>query len=341
MEEKEKVIDFGVILTTLKKKKKRMITAVSIAFVLSSFFILCMPRYYTASSKLAPEMGSSKSKGTLSSLASSFGFDLSQLESSDAITPLLYPDLMEDNGFVASLATIRVKTKDGKVETTYYDYLNKHQKFAWWDVCLGGLKKMLSSKDTEKNDSARFNPYMLSKSENGIIEGIRHDVVLNVDKKTGVISVTTTAQDPLVCKIIADSAVARLQTFITRYRTNKARIDYKYYQKLAKEAKSSYEEARRRYGSYSDANTDLFLASYKSKQEDLENEMQLRYNTYSTINTQLQTARAKVQELSPAFTILKGADVPLRPAGPKRVLFVLAVVFLTFVVTGLVTLYKE
>jgi len=72
----------------------------------------------------------------------------------------------------------------------------------------------------------------------------------------------------------------------------------------------------------------VVLESYKAKQNDLENDMQLKYNTYSTLNTQLQQAIAKVQENTPVFTVIKGATVPLQPAGPKRMVFVLmALVF--------------
>ena len=63
--------------------------------------------------------------------------------------------------------------------------------------------------------------------------------------------------------------------------------------------------------------------------------MQLKYNTYSTLNTQLQAAKAKVQERTPAFTTIKGASVPIKPAGPKRMLFVLGMMVLTFFCTSL------
>ena len=64
------------------------------------------------------------------------------------------------------------------------------------------------------------------------------------------------------------------------------------------------------------------------KLEDIENDMQLKFNAYSTINNQLEAAKAKVQERTPAFTILKGAAVPIKPAGPKRMLFVLFMLIL-------------
>jgi uncharacterized protein involved in exopolysaccharide biosynthesis len=75
------------------------------------------------------------------------------------------------------------------------------------------------------------------------------------------------------------------------------------------------------------------LESYRAKQSDLENDMQLKYNTYSALSTQLQQAKAKVQERTPAFTTIKGAAVPVKPSGPKRMLFVLGMLFLAFIGT--------
>ena len=127
----------------------------------------------------------------------------------------------------------------------------------------------------------------------------------------------------------------KLQQFITSYRTNKARTDLEYYKKLTAEAKHIYERARQVYGSYSDANAGVILESYRAKRNDLENDMQLKYNTYTALNNQLQAAKAKVQERTPAFTVIKGADVPVKPSKPKRVIFVLAMTFLAFIGTGL------
>lgn len=68
-------------------------------------------------------------------------------------------------------------------------------------------------------------------------------------------------QDPLVCATLADSIKEHLQTFITEYRTKKARIDLEYYEKLTKEAKASYDKAREKYAAFSDATTNAALRS--------------------------------------------------------------------------------
>ena len=133
---------------------------------------------------------------------------------------------------------------------------------------------------------------------------------------------------------MADSVRENLQTYITNYRTNKARTDYEYYKKLTLEAKNEYEKARRRYSSMSDASTNVSLRSVELKLEDMENDMQLKFNAYSSMNSQLQAAKAKIQERTPAFTMLKGASVPIKPAGPKRLFFVAIIVILAFIGTS-------
>lgn len=330
------VIDLRVIFKKILANKKLYIKVLPIVFVLSCAYILCIPRTYTSSLSLAPEMNNSSSLGgTIGSLASSFGFDLGSMETSDAINPMLYPDLMEDNGFIVGLFDIKVVSADGEIKCNYYDYLTKHQDEPFWSKGIGSIKNLFAEKETPIKGSSKSSPYMLSKRQDGIVEGIRKDITISIDKKTAVITITAQAQDPLICKTLADSVKERLQVFITNYRTSKSRIDEEYYKNLATEAKHEYEKARQLYGSYADANTDLQLASLRSKQEDLENDMQLKYNAYSTMMTQYQAAKAKVQERTPAFTIVKGAAVPVKASGPKRMIFVISMLFLAFIATTL------
>jgi uncharacterized protein involved in exopolysaccharide biosynthesis len=269
--------------------------------------------------------------GTLGSLAASFGFDLGEMQTSDAITPLLYPDLMEDNGFVTGMFSIRVKDAEGEINTTYYDYLKNHQKGAWFNYPIQWIKSLFPKGESKGGDGV-FNPYYLSKADNDIAESIRSNVSISIDKKTGVITINTKSQDALICKTLADSIRSQLQAFITEYRTNKARTDYEYYKNLTQKAKKDYEKARQLYGTYSDSNSDIILPSYRSKMDDLENDMQLKFNTYTTLNNQLQAANAKVQERTPAFTTIQGAAVPVKPAGPKRIIFVALMLFFATIV---------
>ena len=337
-EKKTEVINLRDIVHKIISQRRKFYLPLSITFVLSCIYIFSLPRYYTSSASLAPEMESSLGAGgTLGSIASSFGIDLGDMQTSDAITPLLYPDLMDDNAFVCNLFNIRIETQDGEVKTSYYDYLDKHQKSAWWSGPLSSIRNIFSSKDDEQtgNDSTAFNPYVLTAKQDMVVALIRNNITINVDKKSGVISINVKDQDPLVCKTMADSVIVRLQNFITNYRTNKARTDVIYYTALVDSAHQEYVKAYMDHARYADANQHTVLESHRNKLTALENEMQLKYTSYSMLMAQLQAAQGKVQERTPAFTLLKGAAVPVKPAGPKRMIFVASMLFLVFMFRAL------
>lgn len=333
------IIDLRVIFSKIWAKRKIYYIVLPIVFILSCAYILCIPRTYSSNLSLAPELSNNSNLGgTIGSLASSFDIDIGNMETSDAINPMLYPDLMEDNGFVTGLFNIKVATADGNVKCSYYDYLTKHQEHPFWTKGINSIKNLFAKEEEVKaNGGTQMNPYMLSKKQDGVASAIRKSISISIDKKTAVITISTEAQDPLICKTLADSVKERLQVYITNYRTRKARVDEQYYKTLMTEAKHEYEKARQRYGSYADANTDVQLASLQSKQDDMENDMQLNYNAYSAMVTQYQAAKAKVQERTPAFTVVKGAAVPIKPSGPKRLIFVIG---MCFVATLILSLYS-
>ncbi len=320
-----KTIDFRIILGEAIKRKRLYYKWLPIVFVVSCLYIICIPREYVTQTAMAPETENSGGGGMLSSLASSVGLDLSAMETSDAITPLLYPDLMNDNGFVASLFDIEVETADGSLKTNYFDYMKSHQESAWWSKVLNQIKSIF--KTEQETGPTQFDPYYLSRRDDDVMNSMRNNIVIDIDKKTGVITVSVSAQDKMVCKIMADSVRSRLQEYITLYRTNKARNDFENYKQQAKQLKAEYDEAARLYSDFYDKNMQVTLQSYKSKLADLGNDMQLKYNSYSAMVAQMNLAQTKVQERTPAFTTLIGASVPIKPAKPKRMFFVLGMVF--------------
>ena len=79
-------IDLNAIARKIMKRKKLFIINLSITFVVSCAIIFSVPRTYTCSVKLAPESTNS-SMGSLGSLASTFGLNMGNLTSQDAIIP--------------------------------------------------------------------------------------------------------------------------------------------------------------------------------------------------------------------------------------------------------------
>lgn len=339
-EQKKDVIDLTEVWKLLKTKKKVFFIVLPIVFVLSCLYIFPQPRYYRCSVKLAPEATSENVAGGLSSLASQFGVNLGGA-TQDAIYPLLYPDVVSSNEFVIGLLGINVKSVDGLVNTDYYNYMSKLQKknpiTAPVKKMMRSVTKLFASKDQPGPPSkgAGMSAFRMSKKDSELLDQIKSNISCDVDKKTEVITIKVEDQDPLICATMADSVRNHLQTFITKYRTNKARVDVEHYEKLAKQSKREYEYCVREYSAYCDANQDVMLQSFISKRDELENEMQLKFNAYSAMRTQLEAMRAKLQEKTPAFTTIESATVPVKPAGPKRIIFIFGMCFLATFVTAL------
>lgn len=339
-EQKKDVIDLTEVWKLLKTKKKVFFIVLPIVFVLSCLYIFPQPRYYRCSVKLAPEATSENVAGGLSSLASQFGVNLSGA-TQDAIYPLLYPDVVSSNEFVIGLLGINVKSVDGLVNTDYYNYMSKLQKknpiTAPVKKVTRSIGKLFASKDQPGPPSkgSGMSAFRMSKKDSELLDQIKSNISCDVDKKTEVITIKVEDQDPLVCATMADSVRNHLQTFITKYRTNKARVDVEHYEKLAKQSKREYEYCVREYSAYCDANQDVMLQSFISKRDELENEMQLKFNAYNAMRTQLEAMRVKLQEKTPAFTTIESATVPVKPAGPKRIIFIFGMCFLATFVTAL------
>lgn len=338
-------IDFAKIWPALLSKKKLFFKVWGITFILSCIWILPQPRYYTTEVSVAPESAEAKDMGNLASLASNFGVNIGN-GSSDAIYPQLYPDLFESTKFLVGLLDIKVRTQDGEVETDYYTYMKDHQKqniLLWPFLPLKRWLSSVFSKPEEEipgKDGKRFNPFELSWTTNGIIKKIQDNVQCTYSRTTDVVTIEVTDQDPLVCALLADSIKQHLQDFVTEYRTKKSRIDLEYYEKLTAEAKAMYDKSRLKYAAFSDASTNVSLRSVELKMQDMENDMQAKYNIYTAMSTRLEAAAAKVQESTPAFTELKNATVPIKPAGPKRMIFVAVMLFLATCGT-IIHLYRK
>ena len=350
MEEQESSIDYGKLLSDLLKHKKLFIKVLSVTFVFACFIGYSIPKTYKCTVLLSPEMSGSKNTSGLAALASNFGVNLKGAlgNSTEALFPTLYPDMMESVVFKTSLFPIPVTLEGDKDEDepdrvmTYYDYLQNEWKRPWWGTALKAIREWLVSLFVEeKPEPTTINPFRLTEKQTAYMMLIEKNIVCDVDQKTMVITIEVTDQDPLICATMADSVKTRLQKFITDYRTSKARVDYEYNLKLSKEAEARYDKACRDYVNFTDANRKIFLEKYVQQRVKLENEMQIQRGIYQQVIAQLQQAEMRIQEETPAFTTLQSATVPLRPVAPRKKLIALVFLFLAFVCTSAWVFNKE
>lgn len=336
-ENDELEIDWMDILRKIIAIRKTLYKAAGIGLVLGVIIALSTPKQYTVSVTLAPEMGSDSKSGGLASLASSFLGSGSLGSSSDALNAALSSEIVASTPFLLELFDTRVQSLDGELDTTLVAYLDE-QRGSWLGAVLaapgmaiGFIKELFAE---EPDTVAMLNPFQLTKKESQKVEFLRKNIVADIDKKTGITTLSVTLQDSKVTAMVADSVVTKLQQYIINYRIAKAKEDCAYLEELYRERQQEYYDAQQRYARYVDANKSLVLQSVRTEQERLQNDMNLAFQVYSQVAQQLQVARAKIQEEKPVFAVVEPATIPLQPSGTSRKIIVLGITLLAVIATS-------
>lgn len=333
-EEEIKEIDLIVLFRKLYSNRKKIYKSIGIGIIAGVIIGFSLQKEYQVSVSLSPESGITGTSG-LSGIASMFGSGSASAGfGEDALTFNMFPEIVKTNPFALEMLQIPIQTQKGD-SIILYDYLDTEKK-PWWNyvmgapgMLIGGIKSLFKK---EQKDSVKvIDPFRLTPEQNGRIGMLKKILEVETDKKSNMTKVTVSLQDPLAAAIVADSAVHKLQEYITDYRTRKAKQDYDSQLSLCEQYKKEYFEAQQEYAKFADANRNVILQTVTSEKERLQKNLTLAEQIYSQSMGQLQVLRGKVQEAKPVFAVVEPATVPLAPASPKKMLIIIAFAFLAFV----------
>lgn len=336
----------GLVLL-LWSKRKRIITNCFIGGVLSIIIAFSIPKEYTSTVVMAPEVSSSSSSlGSLGSLASIAGIDLGGLSGSeDALYPELYPQIVSSTPFLCDLMGLQVETKEGDLNTTLYNYLDKHQKRAWWSSMIkypiDMVKNIFGVDTTDTIIPVSGNHVNLTRKQFLLLESLNDRIEVLVDKGNFVITLDVTMQDPKISAYMASVVAENLQEYIGAYRSAKARKDLAYIETLYKEAQEKYHVAQYAYAEYVDQHQGVVKMQHQIEMDRLTNEQDLAYSVYNQMAQQLEIARAKVAESTPVCVVMQPAFVPIKASAPKKIMIGLLYVFLAFFGTAMWFIVKD
>ena len=301
------------------------------------------PRTYTSKAVMAPEIATRSSLGGLSSLASLAGVNMNSMALTDAMHPDMYPEIIHSSNFYLELfdMPVEVQTRDSLVHTDLYTYMLDYYKQPWWGYVIGfpmfaaqGIKSLFSKKDVledmEASDSSTVKSLRLTRQQERVIKRLSRNISATVQKKTYVLSLKVTMQDPVIAAQVVNTIIDKLRDFVVSYRTEKARENRDYYKKIYDETRADYLAAQRAYTYYLDTHQGLTSKSNMVYQQQLQNEAQLRYQMYSQTAQNLLNAEAKVQQEAPVLVIIQQGMAP-HLGKPSRV----RLIILWFILGGL------
>lgn len=334
---KQEEKELGELILKVWSNRIFILKVCAIAFLVGLVVALSIPKEYTTTVTIAPESSVKTGSGNLGMLASMAGINIPGSTAEDALSPELYPNIVNSTPFLLDLFSVQIVNQNDKKTYSLYDYMDNYQHEPWWNVILSAPLKALDAvfslfSETAKESVIEKKPdgFHISRDQSRILMAISERIAVSVDKKSGVITLGVRMQDPLVSAALTDTVMKNLQIYITEYRTNKAKKDLEYTEKLYEEARKEYYSAQQKYADFADTNLDIIRSGYRTRQERLQNEATLAYSLYNQISQQRQLAKAKVQEVTPVYTVIQPASVPLRPSEPNKPVVLFLFVFLSF-----------
>lgn len=331
-EEKEKEIDLLELGRKLWDNKKFIIKVTLVGAIVGLIIAFSIPKEYTTTVVLMPE-AQSGSGGTMGSLAALAGINIGVSTDANVLaSPDLYPNIFESTPFLTGLYNIGVKDAQQSIDTTLYRYLSENQRRAWWMYLVRvplQLKRLFSSEEGMVTQDS--NDRIITEEELLVLEELKDRITVSSQRKTGITTIEITMQSPVISAFLADSLTSYFQSYIINYRTQKARKDLEYAEKLCANSKDDYYRAQQQLAKFVDGNLNIISAKFRIAQERLQNEVNLAYSVYNQTAQQLQLAKIKVQNNTPVFTVIQPAIQPLQPTKPAK-----KMVLIVFVLSSIV-----
>ena len=328
----EKEIDLLELLQTVWAARKRIIKYAIVGAVIGLVIGFSLPKTYVTSIKMAPESKSGASGGNMAGLAAMAGINLNSGAGTEGITTDIFPDIVKSTPFLLEFADIPVtltpkaKGEPGE-QMTLFEYVTEHQKKPWWKhltafpgKAVGWVLSLGRDKVEEELPPVdSLDLFELPGAYKGFAGALGQMLAVEEDKKSSMLEVTVTMQDPRVSAVIADSLVNKLQKYMTSYRTRKTRYDLEQNMRQNEEAQARYYEAEDRLAEAIDQNRNISSELLRVRIERLRNERNLAYNVYSQTAAQVEMNKIKLQEATPIATVVEPAIVPDRPASPRKI----------------------
>lgn len=328
--------DFVRAIHKLYHERKLVIIISLVMAVIGVFMALNSEKIYSSTVVLAPELtNNNRVSESFGSLTAMFGIDLNRMSNHnvDAIFPEMYPLVVTSPDFVVSLWNVPVTLSDGTVKS-YFEHFTEDQFTPIWGLPSKWVGS-LSSDDEEIEkvgigDTLPDTRFFSTRLEN-IFYSMARNIMCEVSKDNGLISITVSDNDPLVSCAMADTVQKKLQAYITNYRTQKARFDYDYTSKLVDESRKEYLEAQLAAANFADANISVFKQKVIIERDILQNEFQIKYNTYNALSQQQQNAKALIGANTPVYTIIRHSSVANQASSTPRSLLVIMYAFVGFI----------
>ncbi len=338
-------IDLMEVFHRIWDKRTTIYKTMALFFLFGLLLVIFSPKVYKSEITLLIESNSNMSNmsGLLQQFGGLAGLNLSSgMAGEDALTPELYPDIVNYTPFIIELLNEKIALSKSDTLITVTDYLEEQSKpsiIGRFFGLFGGDKENVK----DSSDLIMNGYYFLSEEKHDMIKALSNfiEAYKGKSKLSNLLTVSVEMHDPFVAAQLNNIVVQNLQEYIIDYRTQKAKTDLDFVIKRHSEAEIRYINAAQRLAQFRDQHTNMVLASAKTIEERLQSEFNLAYNVYNTLSQQLEQSKMKVQENTPVFKVLSPAIIPLHKYKPKTTLTLLNSLVVGFFIGVLIIFISE
>lgn len=346
--QEENEIDLIEVIRKLWSKR-RFILKITVIFaflgILIAFF---SAKEFTASCIIVPQTGDKTAGSGLGGLAAMAGINLGSTGSGDVLSPKIYPKVLSSVPFQKELMYQPIYFEEYKKTVRLIDYYtgDEYQKFSLSGTILkytiglpGIIIEAIRGEQPQTNipENSGSVIQVLSKEENQCKKILNNKILLHLNDKDGIVTLSATMSEPVAAAQLASRVQGMLQRYITEFKIEKAQDKLKFIEERYSDAKKQFEIKQEELAQFRDANRNFASALVKTTEERLSNEYSVALGVYSELAKQREQANIQVKEDTPIFTIVEPVTVPSERSKPQRGLICIAFTILgAFLGIGLV-----
>lgn len=151
-----------------------------------------------------------------------------------------------------------------------------------------------------------------------VLEEVRERVVLETDRRSGVVVIGATMPDPYAAADLVRTATDLLTRRVVALEVQKAREQLRFLTGQHATLLARYDRAQRDFAVFEDRNRVLLSATANLAGDRIRRERDLAYQLYQQVSVDLEQARIKVSQDTPVFAVLEHPVVPGSRHSPRR-----------------------
>lgn len=352
----EEEIDIYEILFTLWKGRKRLIFAAIISTLIGAFVAFTSPVKYTAKCVIFPQV-SSKTGGSLSSLASMAGFNLGGADLNGGLPPEVYSKILMSRPFIQDIMNtpISIEAENNKKIPLYEYYSDeKYQSFDIWKVAKKytiGLPALIIGKEEEVTDEIDMSltKYLedstsvirVSRKEQEIYDAISGSIQYDYNTKEGLLNLSYIFPEPVAAAQICENLQRTLERYVVNYKVEKVRENLAQVERSFAKARIDFFRLQAEWANFQDSNRGLVTATARAQETRIRGDYDIAYAIYNELATQREQLQVQLKEQKPVLSVIDPVVVPLEKSAPRRGVILAGFLLLGVIVTAVWTIYES